>query len=49
MSTVCIDCHAADTEHYSEVVKRNISVGCADCHSAHYVVPASELPPIALP
>ncbi len=42
-SEMCLGCHADQGEHYLEVLTRNIAVGCADCHSAHYTQPASEL------
>lgn len=43
MSSVCISCHLKDTEHYEAVLARNILVGCSDCHTSHYVEPASQL------
>lgn len=43
MSSVCINCHLQHTEHYEQVLERNILVGCSDCHTSHYVTPASEL------
>ena len=42
-SQICLDCHLDSTEHYQEVLDRNILVGCTDCHSAHDMGPASEL------
>lgn len=44
MSSICIECHTHQLEHYIEVLERNIPVGCADCHGAHDVQPASTLP-----
>ncbi|HBY93829.1 MAG TPA: hypothetical protein DEP84_07630 [Chloroflexi bacterium] len=43
MSGVCINCHLEDTAHYEDVLERNILVGCSDCHTAHYVMPANQL------
>ncbi len=43
MSGVCINCHLEDTAHYEDVLKRDILVGCSDCHTAHYVLPANQL------
>jgi hypothetical protein len=43
MSSVCINCHLTDTEHYEAVLARNVLVGCSDCHTSHYVEPASQL------
>lgn len=43
MSGVCINCHLEDTAHYEDVLGRNILVGCSDCHTAHYVMPANQL------
>lgn len=43
MSSVCINCHQTDIEHYEAVLARNILVGCSDCHTSHYVEPASQL------
>lgn len=40
----CVGCHADATEHYQQVRDRNILVGCTDCHGAHEVVPAEDLP-----
>jgi hypothetical protein len=47
-SSLCIDCHPHDTAHYLDVLDHDVIVGCADCHSAHYVLPASELDPTLL-
>lgn len=49
MSSVCINCHLKDTAHYEDVLERNILVGCSDCHTAHYVVPAVQLTPQTIP
>lgn len=49
MSSICIDCHVDHTDHYVDVLERNILVGCSDCHTAHYVIPADELEAAALP
>jgi predicted CXXCH cytochrome family protein len=43
MSGVCINCHLDDTAHYEDVLEGNILVGCSDCHTSHYVVPADQL------
>lgn len=42
-SLLCVDCHVEDIQHYRDVRKNNIPVGCADCHGAHAVQPADTL------
>ncbi len=52
MSAICADCHKDSLAHYEAVLKENIAVGCADCHSAHEVQPANSLytgPALPLP
>ncbi len=44
MSDRCATCHADDLAHYNDYLSRNYPVGCTDCHTAHYVQPASTLP-----
>lgn len=43
MSQICLDCHQDDSDHYEDVLAKNIAVGCADCHGAHAVQPAETL------
>lgn len=49
MSRICIDCHTDDVQHYSNILNRNIRIGCSDCHTAHYVQPAESLKPPPVP